>query len=98
MNTLSKTCIISRNPEVAYTQIDQQLVMLEPENAVFCDVNPIGHVLWSLLESNPLSLEALCNHIHQHYEVTAAQCAEDVTQFINEMVALHLLMVTNDIK
>lgn len=97
MNTLSKTCIISRNIEVAYTQIDQEMVMLEPEKAVFCNVNPIGSVLWSLLENSALSLETLCNHVHQHYEVTEAQCAEDVKQFIIEMVALNLLMVTNDV-
>lgn len=97
MNTLSKTCIISRNPEVAYTQIDQEMVMLEPEKAVFCNVNPIGTALWALLENTALSLEVLCNHIYQHYEVTEAQCVEDATQFINEMVALNLLMVTNDV-
>lgn len=96
MNTLQQTSIISRNPEVTYTQIDQEMVMLEPEKAVFCNLNPMGSVLWSLLKNSALSLETLCNHIHQHYEVTEDQCVKDVTQFINEMVALNLLMVTND--
>ena len=71
--------------------------MLEPEKAIFCNVNPMGTALWALLENTALSLDVLCNHTHQHYDVTEAQCLEDVTQFINEMVALNLLRVTNDI-
>ena len=72
--------------------------MLEPTKAVFCNLNPIGSVLWSLLEDCVLSLETLCSYIHQHYEVTEAQCAEDVRQFINDMVTLNLLVVTSELK
>lgn len=95
MNTLPLTSVISRNPEAVYTEIEQEMVMLEPKKAVFCHVNPIGTVLWSLLDGKVLSLDALCNHIHQQYDVTHAQCVEDVRQFINEMVALNLLVVTH---
>lgn len=98
MNTLSKTCVISINPDVVCTEVDQQLIMLEPSNTVFCDVNPMGATLWGLLEDKALSLDALCHHIHQHYEVTQTQCAEDVRQFIHEMVALNLLHVNHDEK
>ena len=95
MNRLELTSMISRNPDVAYTQIDQEMVMLEPENVVFCTVNPMGTVVWRLLESTALSLTALFKHIHQHYAVAEKECIDDVTQYINEMVALNLLRVTS---
>ena len=97
MNTLCLTSKISRNHDVAYTQIDTDLVMLELEMNMFCNVNPTGAVLWTLLENNTLSLDELCKHVHKHYEVTDNECRNDVTQFVEEMAALKLLIITNDV-
>ena len=96
MNTLFLTSKISRNHDVAYTQIEADMVMLEPDMNMFCNVNPTGAVLWTLLENNTLSLDALCKHVHQHYDVTEDECRNDVTQFVEEMATLKLLIITHD--
>ncbi len=40
MNTLCLTSIISRNHDVAYTQIDTDFVLLEPNINTFYNVSP----------------------------------------------------------
>ncbi len=96
MNTLCLTSNISRNQHVAYTQINTDMVMLGPDMNTFCNVNPTGAVLWTLLENNTLSLDALCQYVHKHYDVTEDECRSDVTHFVEEMVALKLLIITHD--
>ena len=93
MNKLSPTSIISRNTDVVSTQIDNDLVMMKPDDNLFFGVNTVGTSLWVLLENNTLPLGTLCEMIHKDYDVDAAQCVSDVTAFVESMIAENLLFV-----
>ena len=95
MNTLCLTSKISRNNDVAYTQIDSDMVILEPNMNNFCKLNPTGAELWNLLEQEELTLQEMCKHLHANYEITEEQCVEDVKKFIEDMALQQLLIVTN---
>lgn len=94
MNKLGLMSMISRNLDVVSTKVDDDLVMLHPDECLFFGVNSVGARIWSLLEKTPLQLNTICEHIHQNYEVEQAQCREDVTRFIDTMVAKNLLVIT----
>ena len=94
MNKLSLNNKLSRNHNVAFTEIDSDLVMMGPNNNLFYGVNSVGTHIWSLLEFDTLSLNDICEHIHDSFEVTETQCVDDVTQFVEEMIAQRLLVVT----
>ena len=95
MTTLCSTSIISRNHDIAYTQIDTDFVLLEPNTNIFCNVNPTGAALWALLENNALTLDALCKYICNNYRVSEEECLKDVTQFVEEMLDQNLFIIAN---
>ena len=92
---ISLTSQISRNPDVAYTQIDDDLVVMGPEDSLFYGINPVGTKIWSLLETDTLSLHAICDLIQQYYDVTASMCIEDTTRFIEAMAAQKMILITD---
>ena len=93
MNKLSPTSKISRNIDVVSTQIDNDLVMMKPDDNLFFGVNTVGTSIWTLLENNTLPLGTLCEMIHKDYDVDATQCVHDVTAFVEAMIAEKLLFV-----
>lgn len=93
MSNITLTSKISRNPDVSYTQIDNDLVMMGPKDDLFYGVNDTGTKIWSLLEFNDLTFGAIHERIQQEYEVTEAACLEDLTQFVEAMVAQNMLVV-----
>ena len=94
MNKLSLTTKISRNPEVAFTQIDDDLVMMGPKDSLFYGVNAVGTEIWSLLEFKTLSLSEICELIQRDFEVNEAQCIEDSMQFVEAMVEQNMLLIS----
>lgn len=94
LSTLSLTTKISRNPEVAFTQIDDDLVMMGPKDNLFYGVNSIGTKIWSLLEFKVLSLNEICECIQHEYEVTEAQCIDDTMHFITDLVEQNMLVIS----
>lgn len=94
MNKLSLTSKISRNPDVAFTQIDDDLVMMSPTDSLFYGVNAMGSNIWSLLEFNTLALSEICELIQRDYEVTEAQCVEDSMQFVEAMIKQNMLVIS----
>lgn len=90
---LNLTSKISRSPDVAFTQIDDDLVMMGSEDGLFYGVNSVGTEIWSLLEFKTLSLSDICSEIQQNYDVTEEQCLEDSKQFITAMVEKKMLIV-----
>lgn len=94
MNKLDLSQQISRNPDVGFTQIDDDLVMMGPNDNLFYGVNAMGTKIWSLLECNSLSLSEICEVIQRDYDVHEQQCIDDVTRFVEEMMTHHMV-VTN---
>ena len=93
MSKLNLASKIGRNMDVVSTQIDNDLVMMKPDDTLFFGVNTVGTTLWTLLENNTLPLSTLCDMIHDDYDVDKTQCINDVTAFVEAMVAENLLFV-----
>lgn len=93
MNQLTLNSELSRSPDVAFTQIDDDIVMMGPKDSLFYGVNSVGTAIWSLLESKTLTLKDICKQIQQDYEVTETQCVEDITRFVESMVEQHMLVI-----
>lgn len=94
MNTINLTTHIARNPEVAYTYMDDEMVIMGADDNLYYGINAIGVEIWSLLESNPQSLHDICAHLQQIYEVDEDQCIADATHFINTMCEHNMVIVT----
>ena len=91
---ITETSKITANQQVAFTEIDDDVVMMGPDNGLFYGTNCVGAEIWNLLQSNVLSLSAICNQIQQIYDVEESQCATDVKQFVEDLMAQGMLIVT----
>lgn len=84
--------IYCRNPEIAFAQMGDELVMMSEDHGQYLGLNAIAADIWNLLES-PMNFTQLCNVLQQKYQVTTAQCETDVERFLVQMCE-HQLLVT----
>ena len=54
-------------------------------------INETGVYIWKCLQKN-ISLEELQNKVAKHYKADVEVVAQDVEEFINKMVELHLII------
>lgn len=93
MNTLNLSSTLEVNPDVVYTQIDEDIVMMGPEDGMYYAANPVGATIWNLLMSKPLSLKALYEYIEKNYDVDGTQYKVEVATFIDEMIEQKMVFV-----
>jgi hypothetical protein len=86
MERLTLTSKFMVNPDVVYTNIENDIVMMLPEDGSYYSINEIGTEIWNLLSAKPSSLEALCRYVQEHYEVTEEQSIVDISTFLNTML------------
>ncbi len=85
---------IARNPKVAFTHMDNDLVLMGPDDDQFYSVNPTGTKIWSLLEFNSYSLHEICHSLLKEYDVAESTCRIDALAFIETMVAKNILLLS----
>lgn len=93
MGKLDLSCKFVPNPDVVYTHIDSDIVMMGPENGLYYAMNGVGAEIWTLLEAKPMSLEGICGHIQKNYSVDTTQCMTDTSTFIDDMIAQKMILV-----
>lgn len=92
-NNLSSQLIV--NPNVAYTKIDDDVVMMGIQDGQLYSINGVGAIIWNLLESSPMSTEALCEYVQTNFNVEPTQCRSDVSKFIDDMITQKMILVCN---
>ena len=93
MNALSLSSQVVRNDDVAYTYIDDEMVIIGSDDQFFYGVNAVGVSIWAFLEGGIQSVQAICEHLQSLYSVTEEQCVADATQFIAQMQTHNMLLV-----
>jgi len=94
MIELTQKSYLSIPPEIAYSYVDDELVLMDVDEHVYYGVNSVGAAIWNFLEQRPASLHAICEHLQQIYDVGGAQCREDATAFIQKMLSHQMLAIT----
>ncbi|HXC54209.1 MAG TPA: PqqD family protein [Rhizomicrobium sp.] len=78
---------IGRAGDWLSAEIGDELVMMSTASGRYVGLSDTGRRIWELLDA-PLTFAALCAALAAEFEVTAAEVAPDVTDFIAELVAL----------
>lgn len=85
MNTLNHATTIIPNPHIAYTAMDDDIILMGPEDGRFYGINPIGAVIWNFISTTTCNIQLICEHIMSHYDISEAQCQADVNHFLAQM-------------
>ena len=79
------------NPKVVVTDLENELVLLDPQSKQMFSLNAVGRTLWMAL---PDGLELAVERIHQEFEVGLEVARQDADKLIAELTRSGLLEVT----
>jgi len=72
-------------------RLSDELVMMDIDKGKYFSLNTVATRIWDLLDV-PLSLDELCARLMEEYEVDPNQCRAEVTEVVNEMVKLGVVL------
>jgi len=84
----------SRNPAVVESSAGGRSVLFNPDRELTLVLNPIGSLVWALLET-PAPVSVLVDIISEHVEsVSKDQIRQDVEQFVLQLAERDMLLAT----
>ncbi len=81
--------LIERNPELFFTDMDGELVMMSVARGEYFGLGGIAPRLWALLET-PRTPRFLRETVLAEFDVDEPTCLRDVAEFIANMIAKDL--------
>ncbi len=84
-NSLTLQSIVSRNPEIIHSAMDDEVVMMSVDQGLFFGLDKIGAHIWELLET-PKTGEEVITLLLSQYDVTRDQCENDTLRFLSNML------------
>jgi len=93
MNITEKT-IISRHENPLASNLDGEVIMMDPEDGNYYNLNRIGSVIWEFLEK-PAAFDDICREITSRFDVTEEVCRQDAAEYIEKMHEYGLMKIEN---
>ena len=91
-NKVTLQSIISRNPEIIHSVMDDEVVMMSVDQGLYFGIDAIGTHIWTLLET-PVKVEYLIEKLTAHYNVEQAVCENDTMLFLNDMLLKKVILI-----
>ena len=60
---------VQRNGEILFTDLDDTVVMMDPDKGTYYELDTVGTRIWSLLDTGR-SVKELCDLLVENYDVT----------------------------
>jgi hypothetical protein len=76
--------IVSRNAEITFTEMDEEIVMVNIDRGEYYGLDNIASDVWGMLEEE-MRLMDLCEALSKKYGIETGQCIKDTLPFIREM-------------
>jgi Coenzyme PQQ synthesis protein D (PqqD) len=92
-NTTNPARRFRRNPEIVYSTIDGEVVMMSVAQGEYFGLNAMGSQIWNQLEE-PRTIQDLCEALRERFEVSEEQCLEEVTHFLSQLAECGLTTVS----
>ena len=92
--SLSLQTIISRNPEIITSEIDDEIVMMSIDEGKYFGLNVIGSAIWEILEQ-PQAIEDIISSLLKRFDVSEEQCQAESFTFIEDMIDKKTLSIIN---
>lgn len=81
--------------EVLQTEVDAGLALLDAKTNTYFLLNRTGSLIWDQLEEER-SVDELCATVARKFEVTAANCKNDVEGMLSALTNKGLVVVSSD--
>ena len=84
---------IRRNIQIISADMAGDTVMMGIELDAYYGLNAIGTRIWHLLEKD-MTVQEICTILRSAYDVSDAQCQDDVRRFLQELLDYHPIEVS----
>lgn len=81
----------SRNTKTISGKLHDELVMMDPDRGKYFALNPVATRIWDILDQ-PREIRQICSVLITEYEVSEDQCIREVSEYIDEMIRLGLVL------
>lgn len=78
-----------RKPDVVTTDLDDELVLLDPSTGSLHTMNDTGRVVWNAI-AHPATVESVVESITATFDVDEATATADVCRVLAELAAVDL--------
>lgn len=92
VNFIDPEQIIYRNQDIVFTDMDDEIVMMEMDSGNYYALDDVACDVWRLLE-NPINFADLCLKLSEQYDVEPQQCATDITPFLSGLSKQKVLII-----
>ncbi len=90
--SIKTTDIIIRNPEMLFSKMDDEIVMMSIENNEYYGLGDSGTTIWELIEKET-EVSEIIKHLQKKYDVDKEICKDDTITFLNELYEKNLIIV-----
>jgi hypothetical protein len=95
MSSPGLTSEIQFSKDVLFRELEGEAVLLNIKTGVYFGLDKTGTAIWRLLEKNPHPASVIKTMVEE-YDVSAADCREDLLKFISSLKKNGLLQVHED--
>ncbi len=94
MPSIADTARFSRKGSVIETNLEAELVLLDPETRQMYSLNPVGRAIWRALPEHTVA--ALASAITRAFEVEYDRALSDVRYILGDLLELGLIVPAGD--
>lgn len=88
--------MLAINQDVVFTQIDEDIVMMDPKSGEYHGLNTVGAELWNALDEKPMNQDDMVSYLQKEYALDEQTATTDVRAFVDALLAKEFLVVTAD--
>lgn len=77
------------------TELDGETVILDIASGIYSGLDPVGTMVWNMLEK-PVAFTEIVQAVLAQFDVTEAQCSDDLCGFLNDLYQNKLIDVRKD--
>ena len=89
---ISEGTIVVRSTEPITAAIDDEIVMLSPDEGAYFGLNAVGSSIWQLI-GVPRTVSSLCLALVREYDVDRQTCYAEVVSFLDQLERAGLVEV-----
>ncbi|MDQ7823727.1 MAG: PqqD family protein [Candidatus Eremiobacteraeota bacterium] len=84
---------VARNEEIAWSELDDEVVLLDIDQGSYFSLNAVAADLWKLLDGSR-TVASLVGEVLTLYDVEESQARQDVIRVVGDMVQKNLAVIS----
>lgn len=90
--TIALDTVLHRVQTVLESRVGEESLMMDVDKGMYYALNPVSSRIWALLEQ-PLSVQSVCEHLLEEYDVEPSICEQAVKKFLDQMLTRNIITV-----